>query len=63
MNRRNSDEKIDPYVRNLINLCYDLNFGISNCRFGCDKKKTSQFTCMKDVGQSLVDYIIVSTSL
>ena len=62
INRQNSDEKVDPYGRNLINLCNDLNFGILNGRFGCDKK-TGQFTCIKTVGQSLVDYIIVSTPL
>ena len=62
INRQNSDEKIDPQGRNLINLCNDLNFGILNGRFGNDKK-TGQFTCIKTVGQSLVDYIIVSTSL
>ena len=60
--RYNCDQKIDTNGRNLINLCNDLNFCILNGRFGQDKK-VGQCTCVKSTGQSLVDYIIVSSSL
>ena len=60
--RFNCDEKIDTNGRNLINLCNDFNFGILNGRFGNDKN-VGQFTCLKTIGQSLVDYIIVSSSM
>ena len=60
--RFNLDEKIDTHGRNLINLCNDFNLCILNGRFGNDKK-VGQFTCIKTIGQSLVDYIVVSTSL
>ena len=60
--RHSLDQKIDTHGRNLIALCNDFNFGILNGRFGNDKN-IGQFTCMKTVGSSVVDYIIVSTSL
>ena len=60
--RYSCDEKIDTNGRNLINLCNDFNLGILNGRFGNDKN-IGQCTCIKTIGQSLVDYIIVSTSL
>ena len=60
--RYNSDEKIDSNGRNLINLCNDFNLGILNGRFGKDKN-IGQFTCVKTIGQSVVDYIITSATL
>ena len=62
INRYNCDKKTDTNGRNLVSLCNDFNFGILNGRFGNDKK-IGQFTCMKTIGQSSVDYIIVSTTL
>ena len=60
--RHSLDKKIDTHGRNLIALCNDFSFGILNGRFGNDKN-VGQFTCMKTIGSSVVDYIIVSTSL
>ena len=60
--RQSLDRKIDTHGRKLIALCNDFNFGVLNGRFGNDKN-VGQFTCMKTIGSSVVDYIIVSISL
>ena len=60
--RYNCDDKIDGNGRNLINLCNDFNLGILNGRFGKDKN-IGQFTCVKTIGQSVVDYVVTSATL
>ena len=60
--RYNCDIKVDSNGRSLINMCNDLNFCMLNGRAGQDKK-VGQFTCVKSVGQSTVDYAITSSSL
>ena len=61
-NLYNCDKKSDLNGRDLIKMCNDLNFGIVNGRFGQDKM-VGQFTCVKTIGQSTVDYAIISSSL
>ena len=59
--RKSCDSKIDKYGRNLIDLCSDLNFHILNGRYGGDKN-IGNFTCLKTIGQSIVDYAVISSS-
>lgn len=60
--RYNCDKKVDSNGRSLIKMCNDLSLCILNGRFGSDRN-VGQCTCVKSVGQSLIDYAIVSSSL
>ena len=56
--RRNKDQAIaNNHGRKLIELCQGLDLCIVNLRVGAD---TDNFTCYKETGQSVVDYLIVS---
>ena len=56
--RRNKDQAIaNNHGRKLIELCQGLDLCILNGRVGAD---SDNFTCYKENGQSVVDYLIVS---
>ena len=58
--RKNRDENVNEYGRQLINFCKSTNIQIMNGRLG-DINNTGDFTCYKsNGGASAVDYLLCS---
>ena len=58
-NRSHRDQTVNTYVRKLIDLCRDNDMLILNGRTGLDEThKNDGFTCIRDNGSSVVDYVI-----
>ena len=55
--RNSADTTVNEYGKNLIQFCKSTGFRIVNGRVG-DIVNTGSFTCYKDNGASVVDYII-----
>ena len=62
LNRISKDSKTNNNGYKLINVCKDFDLHILNGRIG-DDKKVGDFTCVSNNGNSVVDYIIMSSNL
>lgn len=60
--RYSLDRQVNNTGRKLIEFCRSLDLKMVNGRFGCDKG-VGNFTCHKNVGESLVDYVLMSPQL
>lgn len=56
-NRVSQDKGLNGYGRQLLQICKSLGFRIMNGRLD-NKENTKSFTCIKENGASVVDYII-----
>ena len=59
--RQNTDHVVNNFGKSLLNMCCSQNIHILNCRIAGNKE--GAFTCVASNGKSVVDYIIVSTTL
>ena len=60
--RVSKDKEINAFGRSLLSMCTTFNMHILNGRAGTDANN-GDFTCITNTGASVIDYIIVSTSL
>ena len=59
--RKSRDQVVNEYGRNLLQFCKTSGFRIMNGRLG-NTSNTSEFTCFKHNGASIVDYLICKPS-
>ncbi|XP_077996531.1 uncharacterized protein LOC144449832 [Glandiceps talaboti] len=60
--RASKDKIVNTFGRTLLSLCATFNLHIVNGRSGSDVNN-GDFTCISNNGASVVDYVLVSTSL
>ena len=60
--RVSKDKSVNSFGRSLLSLCCSLNLHIVNGRLGYDAGR-GDFTCIVNLGASVVDYAIMSTFL